>query len=622
MRFKNYKNKYTNDNVIHSIEDVIGMPFGDVVNREPELESQYSQIGLPMDAELNSSPNAVYVNAYTRDDGTQVSAHWRSKPEGRVNGVNSNPISEQIQSGISVPTYPNGIYGLEHDIQDYQSDIPDYINNLPDESFAKAIINRIGVPSAQDGIFDGTFPSTLPQYGINSYGNTENPNPINDYTFQKSADFPYDETIPNYTDRLGNLLQGISNQSGINPVNNLPMSDYGYNNLQSFSNPQGQINTNIIQNSVDNQNDGEITHIFTPNHNPAFNPALSLLQGYVSETQPQIQQRPVQPKRENNQQVVPNVGNGQNEYIRPYKQTGLHPVDFTKSLGKGFLHGFSKIGMGLGYRYGNDIRQTFGKEPLNPYEIDNIYGKVLGFPQKEGAYKTGKLIGELLPFIILPEVNFVKFPIIANILLTNIYQAVIEGTVDSVSDKGISKELIPDVINRVTLALITALAMHGLLKNVDIYLLFENIQIKLAKIFNWLTENRPSLAIQSDGLLVLKHGFDSHETGEEFYERVMSNYRKKVKERANKREIVKKRLPNKQKEFIINGKTYKEIWLPEKEYNAVHSAFTTYIMHTNYSEPIIKKEYGDYVYTAFLEWIDGQPLPVFVGKKIIKGVKR
>jgi len=131
MKFKNYKNKYTNDNVIHSIEDVIGMPFGDVVNREPELESQYRQIGLPTNSELNSSPNAVYVNAYTRDDGTQVSAHWRSKPEGRVNGVNSSPIPEQIQSGINVPNYDNGIFGGLNN----NTSIPNYndetgINNI------------------------------------------------------------------------------------------------------------------------------------------------------------------------------------------------------------------------------------------------------------------------------------------------------------------------------------------------------------------------------------------------------------------------------------------------------------------------------------------------------------
>ena len=102
MRFKNYKNKYTNDNVIHSIEDVIGMPFGDVVNREPELESQYRQIGLPTNSELNSSPNAVYVHAYTKADGTQVSAHWRGAGvnEG-VNDVNEGVNNSNLQNALA-----------------------------------------------------------------------------------------------------------------------------------------------------------------------------------------------------------------------------------------------------------------------------------------------------------------------------------------------------------------------------------------------------------------------------------------------------------------------------------------------------------------------------------------
>ena len=132
MRFKNYKNKHTNDSIIHSIEDVIGMPFGDVVNREPELESQYKQIGLPTNSELNSSPNAVFVNAYTKDDGTQVSAHWRSKPEGVNEGVNrgNNSIFGQIQNGISIPSYNDGIYGDVTNGSDANNTNYGYGNNI------------------------------------------------------------------------------------------------------------------------------------------------------------------------------------------------------------------------------------------------------------------------------------------------------------------------------------------------------------------------------------------------------------------------------------------------------------------------------------------------------------
>ena len=59
MKFKNYKNKHTNDNVIHSYENLMGMTFDEITDRAYELGSQYNQIGLPTNAELNSSPNAV-----------------------------------------------------------------------------------------------------------------------------------------------------------------------------------------------------------------------------------------------------------------------------------------------------------------------------------------------------------------------------------------------------------------------------------------------------------------------------------------------------------------------------------------------------------------------------------
>ena len=104
MKFRNYKNKHTNDNVIHSYENLMGMTFDEITDRANELGTQYKQIGLPTNSELNSSPNAVYVHAYTKDDGTQVRAHWRSKPEGGI-------IANQIQNGISIPSYNNGIFG-------------------------------------------------------------------------------------------------------------------------------------------------------------------------------------------------------------------------------------------------------------------------------------------------------------------------------------------------------------------------------------------------------------------------------------------------------------------------------------------------------------------------------
>ena len=94
MKFKNYVNAHTGDNRIYSFEDIIQMPFGDVLRNKEELLSQNRVLGVPTVAELQSSQNVVYVNSYTREDGTVVKSHYRSKPD----GIESNNFSVQKNS--------------------------------------------------------------------------------------------------------------------------------------------------------------------------------------------------------------------------------------------------------------------------------------------------------------------------------------------------------------------------------------------------------------------------------------------------------------------------------------------------------------------------------------------
>ena len=60
------------------------MPFGEVIKNKQELLGQYRVLGVPTEKELQDSDNVVHVEAYTREDGTEVRAHWRSKPEGSI----------------------------------------------------------------------------------------------------------------------------------------------------------------------------------------------------------------------------------------------------------------------------------------------------------------------------------------------------------------------------------------------------------------------------------------------------------------------------------------------------------------------------------------------------------
>ena len=50
----------------------------------------HNSIGIPSEGEQQSSPNAVWVEAYTREDGTEVRGYWRSRPEGSVENLADN----------------------------------------------------------------------------------------------------------------------------------------------------------------------------------------------------------------------------------------------------------------------------------------------------------------------------------------------------------------------------------------------------------------------------------------------------------------------------------------------------------------------------------------------------
>ena len=72
MKYKDYKNPHTNDNRIYSFTDLYNMPFGELIKRKQEVLSQYRVLGVPREEELQASDNVVHVDAYTREDGTEV----------------------------------------------------------------------------------------------------------------------------------------------------------------------------------------------------------------------------------------------------------------------------------------------------------------------------------------------------------------------------------------------------------------------------------------------------------------------------------------------------------------------------------------------------------------------
>ena len=288
MRFHNYKNKYTNNNIIHSFENILAMPVTETFGRSAELNSQYNQIGFPRNAELNASPNAVFVNAYTKDDGTQVCAHWRSKPEGGI-------IANQIQNGISIPSYNDGIFGdlNKETFSNFDSGIFGNVNNTNIPTFDNGgevenngvdvnnqnlqnaiapillpmILSQIPMPNmqTQQNVPTG-FASDIDTNQVNNYEGNGTATPVNDEKdklfggVSKVENIPRDEIYATpkpmtkgekfkewlFTNVLTHLLLPMSSDSVVNGMDNMAAARKNYN--ATVYNSLEELNDKELQN--------------------------------------------------------------------------------------------------------------------------------------------------------------------------------------------------------------------------------------------------------------------------------------------------------------------------------------------------------------------------------------
>ena len=81
---RNFINAITNDSRIYTAEDIGEMTSKEFLANEKAIDYQIETLGIPRRGDLAGSSDVVYVHSYTRDDGTKVKAHYRSKPDGVV----------------------------------------------------------------------------------------------------------------------------------------------------------------------------------------------------------------------------------------------------------------------------------------------------------------------------------------------------------------------------------------------------------------------------------------------------------------------------------------------------------------------------------------------------------
>ena len=77
--FSGFKNPLSGNNKIYTREDIDNMSNDEYSNSEQEINAQLGTIGIPSNNELQNSSGAVYVEGYTRADGTKVKGYYRSR---------------------------------------------------------------------------------------------------------------------------------------------------------------------------------------------------------------------------------------------------------------------------------------------------------------------------------------------------------------------------------------------------------------------------------------------------------------------------------------------------------------------------------------------------------------
>lgn len=120
---KNFFNEISNNSRVFTAEDIGDMTPDEFSQNESAIDYQMSTLGIPFNQDLSGNDDVVYVHAYTRSDGTEVKAHYRSKaghysnsfaPTGSVStggifGNEPSPVMEE-RNGYFAPITGKKVY--------------------------------------------------------------------------------------------------------------------------------------------------------------------------------------------------------------------------------------------------------------------------------------------------------------------------------------------------------------------------------------------------------------------------------------------------------------------------------------------------------------------------------
>lgn len=233
-------NKISYNNRIFSREDIANMSDDEFSENEKAIDFQLANLGVPTNEQLAQSNDTVYVKAYTRADGTQVKAHFRSKsPNITGAAANIDRNSSYLQSGIGIFdnnnvynnidlnfNYKDTLKDYNHkqnlnysdarDMMDIAIDGPKNIHNTDDYKFVSSQFNEklskelnVKIPKNWDGIVYNAD-SNLSKSIANS------PEFLQQVAKQKSSNFSK-SSFQISLNKDTNLFRSIHNATVLNP---------------------------------------------------------------------------------------------------------------------------------------------------------------------------------------------------------------------------------------------------------------------------------------------------------------------------------------------------------------------------------------------------------------------
>lgn len=117
-KLKDFFNKISNSNRIFTAEDIGKMSGNEYQQNEKAIFHQLQNLGVPRRNQLSGNPDVIYVNSYTKADGTQVKAHYRSKNGSSMTGAAANlsGVDKEFDRplNIQVKNYDTGIPNLSN----------------------------------------------------------------------------------------------------------------------------------------------------------------------------------------------------------------------------------------------------------------------------------------------------------------------------------------------------------------------------------------------------------------------------------------------------------------------------------------------------------------------------